>query len=1008
MNIQNARFWRWRFSFGGPRGLKPAALCVALLAVMGERALGQDLSPSEAAGKMTLAEGFSVDVFASEPEVRQPVSITFDDRGRLWVIQYLQYPAPAGLNPVEVDTYLRTTYDRAPEPPPHGVKGADRITICEDTDGDGRADTFKDFASGLNLASALAIGHGGVFVGIAPYLLFYPDRDRDDVPDGDPEVLLKGFGLEDAHAVINSLTWGPDGWLYGAQGSTVTANIRGVTFQQGIWRYHPVTREFELFSEGGGNTWGVDFDRHGNVIAGTNYGDVVLLHQVQGAYYQKNFGKHGALQNPYAFGYFLHATHTGFRGGHVTCGGVVYGGGSYPDSFTDKYIAANPLANEIHWHSIERKGSTFTTTHAGELVIGNDPWFRPVDTTIGPDGSLYVADWYDKRLNHVIPVDDWDRRNGRIYRISAKGTAAVTGIDVHELSSDRLVALLSEKNGWMAREGLRVFAERRDGAVIPILLKLVQGSEDSRIQLRAFWALAVSGGFTDGTAGGFLEHENEDIRAWSVRLLGDDGRVTGKLAGRLAEMAGADDSAVVRSQLACTAKRLAAEEGLAIVRALLGRDEDVSDIHIPMLIWWAIEDKADADREAVLGMFASPELWKAPMASEHIVERLGRRYAAQGGEGDLKTCGDLLAMAPDEGSLRLLIGGMERGFEGRSLEGIPEGLSTPVAGFLDSAGRDMTLTRFGLRIGLGPAHERAMGWIADEKAKEADRAGLIELVGQVGIREYLPTLERLLRESKSSAILGACLSALGRFSDDGIAEVVAGLVSGLPKGLQSRAIDVLCGRPSWARVLVRAVDEAQIAADLVVEAHLKRIALHRDETLDALVEKRWGKVRRESPQEKLNTIGKVESIMRSGRGPLVGRWAEGEQVFAKNCGVCHKMFGQGKEIGPDLTAADRKNQEFMLSNIVDPSMVIRNEYMNYNVFMKDGRLLMGLLAESTPNSVTILDAEDKRTVLARGEIEELRPSQVSLMPEGLLEAFEAQDIRDLFHFLQSDGPPKSE
>ena len=160
---------------------------------------------------MKAADGFEVRLVAHEPEIRQPLSITFDERGRMWVIQYLQYPSPAGLKPVSVDQYLRTKYDRVPEPPPRGPKGADRITICEDTDGDGRFDKFKDFVGGLNLASGMAIGYGGVFIVQPPYLLFYPDRDHDDMPDGDPEVLLSGFGLEDAHAVANSLTWGPDG-----------------------------------------------------------------------------------------------------------------------------------------------------------------------------------------------------------------------------------------------------------------------------------------------------------------------------------------------------------------------------------------------------------------------------------------------------------------------------------------------------------------------------------------------------------------------------------------------------------------------------------------------------------------------------------------------------------------------------------------------------------------------------------------------------------------------------
>ncbi|MCA9000135.1 MAG: dehydrogenase, partial [Planctomycetaceae bacterium] len=269
-------------------------------------ASGQGFPGNEAAKRMAVADGFRVELVASEPLVRQPVAIDFDDRGRLWVLQYLQYPNPAGLKRVEVDRYSRTKYDRVPEPPPHGPRGADRLTILEDTDGDGACDTARDFVDGLNLATGFAFGDGGVYVLQTPYLLFYPDRNSDDIPDGEPEVLLQGFGMEDSSSLVNSLIWGPDGWLYGAQGTNLTANVRGVEFEQGIWRYHPRTKEFELFAEGGANMWGLDFDRNGRLVAGTNYGGYLMLHIVQGAYYQKSFAKHGELHNPFAFGYFEH------------------------------------------------------------------------------------------------------------------------------------------------------------------------------------------------------------------------------------------------------------------------------------------------------------------------------------------------------------------------------------------------------------------------------------------------------------------------------------------------------------------------------------------------------------------------------------------------------------------------------------------------------------------------------------------------------------------------------
>src|SRR6516225_5918358 len=403
-------------------------------------ASAQTLSPEDAVKRMKVADGFEVKIVAAEPMVRQPVSISFDDRGRVWAVQYLQYPAPAGLKPVKVDQYLRTVYDRVPEPPPKGPKGADRITILSDFDKDGRARKAKDFLGGLNLATGLAFGHGGVFVLQAPYLLFYPDRDGDDVPDGPPEVLLAGFGMEDASSVANSLTWGPDGWLYGCQGSTVTARIRGIEFQQGVWRYHPLTRRFELFCEGGGNSWGLDFDRHGNLLYSTNHGGFVMLHGVQGGYYWKSFGKHGPLHNPHAYGWFDHVGHTGFTGGHVTVGGIVYRGDTFPARFCGRYIAADLLGHAVYWHDLAPDGSSFRSAHGGELLLANDTWFAPTDVTLGPDGAINVADWFDKRTAHPDPDAEWDRTNGRVYRIAAKGTKPALHPDLTKLSSQELIA----------------------------------------------------------------------------------------------------------------------------------------------------------------------------------------------------------------------------------------------------------------------------------------------------------------------------------------------------------------------------------------------------------------------------------------------------------------------------------------------------------------------------------------------------------------------------------------
>jgi putative membrane-bound dehydrogenase-like protein len=952
---------------------------------------------------MQVPDGFRVKLAACEPEIRQPLSIDFDDRGRMWVIQYIQYPNPAGLKAVTVDRYLRTVYDKLPEPPPKGPRGADQITILEDKNGDGRYHKVRDFVTGLNLASGMCLGYGGLYVVQPPYLLFYPDRNGDDIPDGDPEVLLTGFGMEDAHAFANSLQWGPDGWLYGAQGSTVTANIRGITFQQGIWRYHPRTREFELFAEGGGNTWGLDFDRHGNVIAGTNYGNAVMLHQVQGAYYVKNFGKHGELQNPHAYGYFEHVPYKSrFKGGHVTCGGIVYHGGSFPDKFDNAYIAGNLLSNALYWHTIERQGSSFLNHFGGDFLIANDTWFRPVDCLVGPDGSLFVADWYDKRANHVDPIDNWDKTNGRIYKIEYKGTKPVKNLALSKRSSQELVGLLSHPNDWYHYEARRLLAERRDPSVIPGLRQTILERQD-QLALESLWALYVSGGFDDALAATLLTHPNEDIRAWTIRLLGDAKKVSADIQSRLINVARTDASCTVRNQLACSCKRLPGKEALPVIRELLQRSEDVKDPHIPLLLWWAIEDKAVSDWERVLGLLDAPAAWHTPLLRQFIVERLGRRYLAEGTEAGLAAGARLLAKAPGTAEADLVIRGMEKALEGRRLKQIPPALEERITTLCHQQSANLTLTRLAMRLGNRQAYEQALHVVADVKAPAAQRLALVEVLGQIGQTECVPTLLQLLGDSQPASIRQAALAALQPFQDPAIADTVLARYPHLPANLRSRAQSLLFSRPGSTLKFLKALDGGQIASQEVGQDQLRRIALHHDPQIDQLVEKHWGKFSPATAGAKLARIGNLGGVVLGRGGP--GNPVAGKLLFEKKCATCHTLFGEGGKIGPDLTGSDRKDRTFLLTSIVDPSAVIRKEYLAYVVSTTNGRLLTGLLAESTPRTVTLLNDKNERTIIPRDEIEAMNPSPQSLMPEGLLDDLEDPQIRDLFSYLQADRPP---
>jgi putative membrane-bound dehydrogenase-like protein len=945
------------------------------------------------------------------------------------VIQYLQYPNPAGLKRVRVDRYSRTVYDRIPDPPPRGPKGADRITILEGMNEEGRATKVKDFVTGLNLATGLAFGHGGVFVLQAPYLLFYPDRDGDDVPDGPPEVLLAGFGMEDASSVANSLTWGPDGWLYGCQGSTVTARIRDIEFQQGVWRYHPITRRFELFCEGGGNCWGLDFDARGELLYSTNVGGYVMVHGVQGAYYWKQFDKHGGLSNPYAYGYLDHVPHRRFRGGHVTVGGILYQGASFPERFRGTFLAADLLGHALYWHDLEPHGSSFRSGHGGELLLANDTWFAPSDVTLGPDGSVYVCDWHDKRTAHPDPDAEWDRSKGRVYKIESRGTRPYAGQDVRKLSSARLVALLSSKNDWLVRRARRVLADRRDPEVIFPLRRLILESGENALALQALWALYVSGGFGEDFAAEALGHRKPDVRRWAVRLLGDEGRVSARLGERLREMAAHEPDVRVRGQLACSAKRLPAADALPLIERLALRTEDAKDPYIPLLLWWALERHALPARERVVEFFSSRAAWDAPLIRETIQERLLRRYAAEGTQESFRACVRLLASAPSAAERDRLLAALDLGMQDHSMprqrmamgslltqfatvERRPAEGNTPndkippvlmdylLARWTDST-TDPTYIRLMIRIGHRPAQHRAVKQVLDPGTPSEVRLDVLRTLGEVATSECVEPLLKLLGTGESEAVRLAAMTALQRFNDPRISDALLHVYDKMNARLRSRARALLFSRKEWALAFLEGVDRGTYPGAEVAVEELRPLSLFKDKKLEEMLRKHWGNVQPGTSEEKLAEARRLTNDLRAGTGDA----RAGRELYRKHCAVCHRLFGEGETVGPDLTHANRKDRDFLLVSIVDPGALIRKEYVSYVVQTTDGRILTGLMAAQTPRSITLLAAKNERTTLSREKIESIQESPASLMPENLLKPLKPQELRDLFSYLQSEQPP---
>lgn len=975
-------------------------------------------TPRETIEKLKVADDLKIALVASEPDITQPIHISFDSFGRMWVVEYRQYPFPAGLKVVRYDQHLRAVFDKVPQAPPNHVRGADRVSVFEDTDGDGNYDKQRTVIDGLNIATSVAVGRGGIWVINPPYLLCYPDADQDAVPDGEPIVHLSGFGLEDTHSVANSLMFAPDGWLYGVNGSTTTAEIQvplgsqPVTQYQGqcVWRYHPEQHRFEIYAEGGGNPFGLEIDAKGQVFSGTNWGNTRGMYYPQGSYGVKSWGKHGPLTNPYAYGFFSHMKFKG-DGRRFTEEFVIYDDDVLPERYRGQMLAINPLQRIAFASNLLPDGSTYKTEDFENLIESDDRWFRPVDATVGPDGLLYIADWYDTRLTHVDPRDNWHKSSGRIYRLSpaampeqSQRSAVLpnrTNFNLGELDNSDLMELLGDPSKWVRFAVVEVLAERKEALLAEQLLGIAVDSQDDRA-LEALWAAARIKGIEQlaqdlDVLNQLLSHPDPDVRRWTIRLLGDQQVNSPQLLPVLQEFAGNERDVRVRSQLASTAARLPNPCGPAVITSMLSANlaEDANDPHIPLLIWWAIENHFESsDQWLNTALEAQPELWRNSIFQDSILWRYAKRCSIDGKQTWLAQCARLLALAPDAKSRASLFQGLEEGLTASTGTEIPDSLAETLEKFRSEM--PQTDLKIRLRSGQADAVKEALQAIASNKVLTSNRIELITMLGELQVDGASSMLTRRLNDD-SVSVRRAALMALARFSDPEIANAIAAAYQNSmddSTGLRPIAVRILSSRKPWAERLIQEIDALKIDPELVTPDMVAQMQSFDDETLKDSISRLWGRVRA-TPEAKQQQIKDLKSMLSS----MKGNRTEGKKLFGEHCGKCHRFFGEGGEVGPDLTGYERSNFDFLSLAVVDPSAAIREEFTQYQALTVDGQVVSGLLINQTPQAITIRTSEGQSITLATEQVESLQASPVSLMPEGLLDKLNNQQKVDLFEYL---------
>jgi putative membrane-bound dehydrogenase-like protein len=572
-------------------------LLVSSLALLNGMSFAADGSaPKDSIASITLPAGFSAQLVAAEPEIRQPVAFTIDDRGRLWVLENVSYPECPG-------------------------KPENRIVILEDAKGDGTSWTQKVFVDNVTFATGIQVGFGGVYVGAPPNLQFYADKNGDDKPDGAPEILLDGWGREDTHETLNNFTWGPDGWLYGTHGVFTNSKVGALGTPDD---QRTKINAGELYCEGASNQWGIDWNDHGQAFF-TACVIPHLYHAVQGGRYQRQAGQH-----------FNQATYadlktiTTFKYERAAyCGATVYLGGLFPADYRDTLIFNDIHMSKIRNEKLVPQGSGFTNEKRPDFAVAADSWFRTLSVQYGPDGAVFVNDWFDKVHCHQQRAET-DRSNGRIYKIGYQGMKP-TLVDLAKLDDAKLVELHLNSNEWYVRHARRLLQERGPNpAVHAALVKILTDNQDDTRQLRALWTLHVTKGLTETLALAQLKRASEYVRAWTIQLLCEEQNPSPAVLAEFARLAQQDPSPVVRLYLASALQRMPVDARWPIATALAAHAEDNADHNLPLLLWYGIEPAVAKDRKQALTLMKAS---KIDRLREFIPKRIG---GAGGGDDDLK------------------------------------------------------------------------------------------------------------------------------------------------------------------------------------------------------------------------------------------------------------------------------------------------------------------------------------------------------------------------------------
>lgn len=946
------------------------------------------LNPEEAVAEMTLVEGFKANAWAGEPMVTQPIAFCWDDRGRLWVAENRDYESRGS---------------------GFSNSGDSRIVILEDTDRDGVADNRKIFLEGLPFPSAIAVGFDGLFLGAPPNLLFVPDTNQDDAGEQeDIEVLLTGWGIRDRHETINSFHWGPDGWLYGLEGFATPSKIRkpvgkgkiyrhkepfpedlleaeGVDINGGVWRYHPLKKRFETVAHGFSNPWGIDYDRKGQLFI-TACVIPHLFHVIPGGIYHRQGGQHF---NPYVYSDITTIVDHRHRSAHG--GARIYQSDAFPPIHQGRLFMANIHEHAVLSDVLENKGSGFVARHGEDFLMANNAQWIGFSMEIGPAGDMYVLDWHDA---DICGKEVLNKETGRIYRISPEKSLAENWegryADLKKMTDEQLVALQSNASDWHARRARVILQYRASkGPLSPSSLiqlnKLFKETKNPDHRLRVMWTLHLTNNLTPEDLIKSLSDKDEYVRAWAVQMLCEDQNAPAQALDRMIRMAKKDPSPVVRLYLSAALQRVDAETRWRLAEALISQDRDEEDHNIPKMIWYGMEGLVAQSPERAIKMASTGKL---PLIAGFTARRLV----------DANALSLLVAeLGKKPKTLVAMLDGILAGLEGRSDAVAPANWEAVYAGLKSDQTYGAKAQEIAQLFGNTEAAKKFLLTLKDPSSAVESRLDAIKSLSARQNKELLPLLSILLSEP---SLRVEAIRAIAAFDHEPLGKFLIDEFHHYTTPEKAEALQTLSSRSIYGRLLTQAIKTGRIKKNEVpayVARQLRRVVGN------GFVEV-WGPIDQLSGNAAL-AYKRYQHLL-GDQSLASADLKNGKQLFQRTCGACHKLYGEGGILGPDLTGSNRTNLNYLLSNLIEPSAEVQDDYRMVVITSQDGRTYSGNVIAENDRQLTMRVIGQDQLVINKSDIQSRETAAGSLMPEGLLQALSDKDVVDLIGYLRAgqEGP----